>query len=284
MKSDNLGSQVHVNTEAGNPGIITPGTGKSLVCSDTKFFSQTDWWSFALANVLVFIGYWFSLSKNVGLDFSGIYSVGAHYIGVPHPPGYPVWTIYGWLFTKLLPFSNIAWRLAISSAVAGALTCGLIALMASRGSATLLESIPSLRRLARKDEQRLRLVAGGIAALTFGFARGFWRNAVIVDVWPLSMLLLSLVLCLLMRWAHQPERRKYFHAACFVFGLTITNSQALIPAGLGLLFLVTFTDKALGRDAALAASILLVAWYTGHFLDVLPGGGLAAFETKFISS
>lgn len=220
---------------------------------------------------MVFIGYWFSLADNVGLGFSGIYSVGANYMGVSHPPGYPVWTVYGWLFTKLLPFSNIAWRLAISSAVAGALTCGLIALMVSRSSRTLLAGINGLQKLSPQNDHWLRVVAGCVAGMTFGFDGAFWRKAVIVDVWPLSVLLFATTLCLLLRWAHEPERKSYFVAACFVFGLTITNSQALIPAGLGLYFYVVLVDKRIGRDASIAASVLLTLWWLGNFVDFLPG-------------
>lgn len=239
--------------------------------SRTAYFHREDWCSFALAAVLVFIGYWFSLADNVGLDFSGIYSVGANYLGVPHPPGYPIWTIYGWLFTKLLPFSNIAWRLAISSAVAGALTCGLVALMVSRSSRTLLAGIKGLQKLSPQDDRWLRAVAGCVAGMTFGFDGAFWRKAVIVDVWPLSVLLFATTLCLLLRWAHEPERKSYLIAACFVFGLTITNSQALIPAGLGFYFFVLLADKQVGRDTSLAASILLALWWFGDFPNVLPG-------------
>lgn len=230
----------------------------------------------------MFVGYWFSLSTDVGLGFSGIYSVGANYLGVPHPPGYPVWTIYGWLFTKLLPFSNIAWRLAISSAVAGALTCGVVALMVSRSSITLLAGITGLQKLSPQNNCRLRIAAGCVAGMTFGFHKAFWSKTVIVDVWPLSMLLFAITLCLLLRWAHEPERKGYFIAACFVFGLTITNSQALIPAGLGLLLFVAFVDKNLGRDAALVASSLLALWWLGDFCEALPGTGLAGRETKII--
>ncbi len=218
----------------------------------------------------MFIGYWFSLADDVGLGFSGIYSVGASYLGVPHPPGYPVWTIYGWLFTKLLPFSNIAWRLAISSAVAGALTCGLIALMVSRSSKALLEGFKTLPALPSREERLLRMVAGGIAGMTFGFDGAFWRKTVIVDVWPLSILLFTLVVCLLLRWSNQPNRKAPLVAACFVFGLAITNSQALIPAGLGLFFFVIVIDKNTGRDAALAASVLFAIWWLASYLQLLP--------------
>jgi hypothetical protein len=261
--------------------ILNPDTANPTR-SQTRYFQREDWCSFALTTVLVFIGYWFSLADNVGLSFSGIYSVGANYMGVSHPPGYPVWTIYGWLFTKLLPFSNIAWRLAISSAVAGALACGVIALMVSRSSRTLLAGINGFPRLSTQDDRWLRIVAGCVAGMTFGFDRAFWHKAVIVDVWPLSMLLFATTLCLLLRWAHDPERRSYFVAACFVFGLTITNSQALIPAGFGLLLFVACADRNLGRDAALVASGLLALWWLGDFLDVLPRAGLAVCETRLI--
>jgi hypothetical protein len=268
--------------ETEHDGTSTPCSDNDFARGEANFFSATDWGSLALATAVVLAGYWFSLATNVGLGDSGIYSIAAMYVGVPTTPGYPLWTMYAWLFTKLLPFSNITWRIAVSSAAAGALTCGIIALMVSRGSAALLETIPNFRRLARIEEQTLRLVAGGIAGMTFGFNRAFWCHAVMVDVWPLSILLLSLVLCLLMQWAHQPRRRNCFHAACLVFGLTITNSQALIPAGLGLLFLVAFTCNSLGRDAALVASTLLIAWLVGDFLGFLPGGGMVELETKCI--
>jgi hypothetical protein len=240
-----------------------------------------------LATVLVFIGYWFSLADDVGLGFSGIYSVGANYMGVPHPPGYPVWTIYGWLFTKLLPFSNIAWRLAISSAVAGALTCGLIALMVSRSSKALLEGFKTLPALPSSDERLLRMVAGIIAGMTFGFDGAFWQNTVIVDVWPLSILLFTSTICFLLNWANQPTHKTSLVAACFVFGLAITNSQALIPAGLGLFFFVIVIDRNTGRDAALAASSLWGIWWLESYLQLLPVRPavcreLASYEIKLI--
>src|SRR5882762_7371319 len=90
-------------------------------------FHAVDWLSFCLTVSVVLAGYLFTLAPEVTLGFSGIFSTGAMYAGIPHPPGYPVWTVYAWLFT-LLPVSNIAWRVALSSAVAASVACGLIAL------------------------------------------------------------------------------------------------------------------------------------------------------------
>src|SRR5438876_1829647 len=104
-------------------------------------FRRIDWVSFLVTTLLVFIGYWWTLAPDLTLEDSGELATGAFYAGVPHPPGYPVWTLYSWLFTVILPVANVAWRVAVSSAVAGALSCGLLALLVSRGSSLMIEGI-----------------------------------------------------------------------------------------------------------------------------------------------
>lgn len=214
--------------------------------------------------------YCVTLAPEVTLEFSGIFSVGAMYAGVPHPPGYPLWTIYAWLFTCLVPYSNIAWRVALSSAVAGALTCGVIALMASRGAGSILEGFAGLERLRPKAEQALRVVCGCVAGLAFGLDSAFWCKAVVVEVWPLTMLLFATVLCLLMRWMHRPERKRCLYLAALVYGLTLTNSQALAVAGPGLVFIILLGQPALGRDLFCAATLLLGIALAAHALDLIP--------------
>lgn len=205
---------------------------------DGKFFQRTDWLSFAAAAAPVFTVYVFTLAPNVGLGFPGIFSVGAMYAGVPHPPGYPLWTLYGWVFIKILPVSNIAWRAGVASAVAGALTCGIIALLVSRCGARMANGISGLESVTAKHDQRVRVVCGAVAGMGFGFDGAFWWKALIADPWPLSLLMLSLVLCLLTRWQLDLTRTRWLLLAAFCFGLTLTNSQALAPAALGLPFFV----------------------------------------------
>src|SRR5436309_12584048 len=115
-------------------------------------FRRIDWISFGITTLLVFIGYLLTLAPDLTLEDSGELAVGSYYAGVPHPPGYPVWTIYSWLFTALIPISNVAYRVAVSSAVAGALSCGLIALMVSRGSSMILEGIAEFKVIDRRWE------------------------------------------------------------------------------------------------------------------------------------
>ena len=235
-----------------------------------KFFLRTDWLSFWMATILALIVYLWTLAPDVTLGWSGILTTGANYGGGTIPTGYPLWTLYAWLFTKLLPFSNIAWRVAVSSAVAGALTCGLIALMVSRGGTLILEGLREFKRLAPKEESLLRVVCGLVAGLGFGFDRSFWGKAVIVDTWPFSILLLCITLSLFTKWFHAPHRRRYLYGGFFVFGLTVSNSQLLFAAALGLQMLVIFGEPNLRRDICFANSILFMAGLLANRMGWLP--------------
>jgi hypothetical protein len=216
----------------------------------------------------------------VGLDNSGVWSTAAAYGGVSSPPGYPLWTLWSWAFTKLLPFSNIAWRVAVSSAVAGTLACGLIALMVSRGGAAILEQMPTHRKLKPKEEKWLRAICGYAAGMVFGLFGlngAFWPQAVIVAVWPLSILLLCIVLCLLQRWNFQPESRRCLYAAALVYGLLLTNSQIEFAFAPAIPFLVMIGNQKTGRDMFLVAGILFLVGlggiWMGHFPSLKGYGG-----------
>src|SRR5262245_55078102 len=208
------------------------------VFDKTPFFDRSDWLSFGLTSALTLGVYLWTLAPEVTLDMSGILSTAAAYGGVAHPPGFPIWTLYAWLFTKLLPFSNIAWRISVSSAVAGALTCGMVALIVSKGGTLIMDGMLALRRLDPKEERLLRLIAGAVAGMVFGFNGAYWITAVTPDTLTLTSALFSLALCLFQRWSYTVQRRRYLYGAFFVFGLTVCCNPVLMPEALALPFFV----------------------------------------------
>lgn len=222
--------------------------------SKPALFRRVDWFTFGLTTLLVFIGYWLTLAPDLGLEDSGELAVGSYYAGVPHPPGYPVWTLYTWLFT-LIPFSNVAWRVALSSAVAGALACGLLALMVSRGSSLLLEGIAELKEIDRRLEEAICLVSGFVAGMLLGFNGIAWSQAVIVEVYTFSVLSYMAVLVCLFRWIYAPEQRKYLYWTFFWFGICFTNHQTLIVAAVGLEIAVLAAHPKMGRDMFIGNSV-----------------------------
>ncbi|MHB8523091.1 MAG: glycosyltransferase family 117 protein [Limisphaerales bacterium] len=229
-------------------------------------YRRIDWLTFAVTTALVFIGYYLTLAPDLTLEDSGELAVGSFYAGVPHPPGYPVWTIWSWLFTVLAPFNNIAWRVGLSSAVAGALSCGLLALMVSRGSSMIIEGIAdrlmteheisAWKNLDRRWENAICMISGYVAGMLVGFNGFMWSQALIVEVYPFSVLSLMALLCCLLRWVYAPNQTRYLYWAAFLFGICITNHQTLIVAAMGLEVAIMAAHPKVGRDLFLLNSIV----------------------------
>ena len=226
-------------------GVKDPARDKP---ESSPFFSKADWIAALITTLISLSVYLYTLAPDVTLEDSGELAVGSMYAGVPHPPGYPMWTIYSWVFTKMLPFSNIAWRVAVSSAVAAALSSGLLTLMVARGSNMLVGSIDKLKGFSSKQTRNLSMAAGISGGLIFAFNGFIWSQAVIVEVYTLGILTFTLTLTLLMRWFFRPKNRLYLYLAYFAFGLCFVNHQTLILAAVGIELFILLADPKLGRD------------------------------------
>lgn len=168
-------------------------------------------------------------------------------LGVSHPPGYPLYTLLGWLFTRI-PFGalgaygahgdNLAWRLNLFSAVCAALT--------------VLLTTRLIYRLTQ------HVGAALLGALTLAGAVRFWYQATYAELYPLYTLLVVASLLLLVAWMQTRRLRTYF-AAVFVFALCFTvNVPALmlIPAWLWVVLSVDW--RMLTRPRTLLPTLLLV--------------------------
>lgn len=226
-------------------------------------FRTADWLCFGITTLVMFLAYFYTLAPDLTLEDSGELAVGSYYAGVPHPPGYPVWTVYTWFFTVILPFSNIAWRVAVSSAVAGALTCGLVAMMVSRGSSMLMEGIGELKEIAKDWENEICVVTGIVSGALIGFDGFMWSQAVIVEVYTLTALSLTGVLIFLFRWLYAPHQHRYLYLAWFMFGISVNNHQSLLVCALGMEVLIIAVQPKLGRDLLLGNAILWAAGLIG---------------------
>ena len=241
-------------------------TDKALAAGES-FFRPVDWLAFGITTLVTLLGYCLTISPDLTLEDCGELAVGSMYAGVPHPPGYPVWTLYTWLFTKLVPISNIAFRVALSSAFAAALSSGLLALLTCRASARLVESIEWLGGVDERLAKRITLVGGCVAGLMLGFSGFMWSQAVIVEVYTLSVLSLMGVLCCLYRWTQDTARMRYLYWTFFWFGICLCNHQTLIVAAMGIETVILFAHPRLGRNFftvnALVYLLVLVAMATG---------------------
>jgi hypothetical protein len=172
-----------------------------------------------LASALAFLGVYVpTLYPSVPGGDSGELIVAAHRLGVAHPPGYPLFTLLGKLFT-LIPAGSVAWRVNLLTAVLGALAAAVL----GRATWKLTRSFGA------------GLFAGGL----FAFSPLIWRYAVQAEVFSLNNFFAAVLLLLLVSFAAHPKASTlgWF---CFWLGLGLTNHHTLlfygIPIGAWMLY------------------------------------------------
>lgn len=221
------------------------------------FFSRLDWTAFWTATLISLAVYIVSLPPSVTLEDSGEFAVAADWLGVPHPPGYPLWTMMAWVFARIFSFvtfrgqPNPAWGIALLSAVCGALATGITAMLITRSGSDMLGQVvqgeEKERGLARSW---ICGVAGVSASLLFAFSPVMWSQSVIIEVYSLNALFLMLIFLLTYRWMLRPSD-KLLWLTGFVFGLGLTNYQVLLFAAAPLAVVILLRDLGLFRDFVL---------------------------------
>src|SRR5207344_1110407 len=85
-----------------------------------------------------------------------------------------------------------------------------------------------------------------------------WSQAVIVEVYPFSLLSFMGVLCFLLRWIYAPQQRRYVYWALFLLGICFTNHMTLIVAAMGIEVAIAAASPRLGRDLFMMNSVLFL--------------------------
>src|ERR1041385_2205722 len=246
---------------ASNPknALATPQTPAQTALataqSSAPFFRSTDWLTFLVTFLCVWVGYCLTLAPELTLEDSGELATGSFYAGIPHPPGYPVWTIYTWLWTVLVPIKNVAWRVALGEAMSGALAAGLLSLLVSRGSSLLMEGIEELKAMMGRLESAICMASGFVSGMLIGFNGFMWSQCVIVEVYAFSVCSFMVVLLCLLRWIYAPHQRRYLYLALFMHGISFTNHQTLIVAAMGIEVAIAAANLRVGRHLWLGNSI-----------------------------
>jgi len=212
-------------------------------------FRRIDWLTLGITFAVVWVIYFICLAPEVTLEDSGELCTASFYAGIPHPPGYPFWTIYTWLWTTLVPFRNIAWRVALAEASTAAMAAGVLAFMVSRGSSMLMEGIEELKNMTGKWESAICMVCGITAGLMMALGSSMWKESVVINRISLfGVPWMMLVLLCLMRWNYAPQQRYYLYLGFFFLGICSTIHQTLTMAIMGIEIGVAARDAKLGRD------------------------------------
>lgn len=236
------------------------------------FFSARDKTAFGIAAAITFVGYCFTLAPSVTLEDSGEFLTAARHLGVPHPPGYPIWTILAWVWQWILPIGNIAWRVNLMSAFFGALACGLAALLISKSGHVMAARVGFLNQIGNEKLVHLIVLASSVsAALMLAFSPVMWSQSVITEVYSLNAFFLLVTLVLLYRWSFETQKRWRLYLAAFVWGVSLTNHQTLVLLTVAFPTFVWFADRRLGRDVLVPILSVIVL---GVVKLILSDGGM----------
>jgi Protein of unknown function (DUF2723) len=176
--------------------------------------ARRDWLEAGAVAVVLFSLYAFTSPRSVALEDDSLFILSSYFLGVEHPPGYPLFTLIGHLFS-LLPFGSVAYRVHLVSAFFGALT-GAAAWFCAR---TLI---------------RGRLPAY-LTAFGLGLSPVFWSQSIIAEVYTLNTFLLLVLVYLGLRICPPPgqlsaggESRRILPLMAFIFGLSLSNHYPLM--------------------------------------------------------
>ena len=161
----------------------------------------------ALLGAGVFAVYAAGASPTIYVGDSGELVTAVYLLGIPHPTGYPLYVLLGKLWTLLLPFGSIAWRMSLFSAACGAGASAMLYLLSRRAA-------------------RVQPVAALFAALLLAFGPSFWSQANIPRVYALNALFVVLALWAAWRWYEERTARRLAFTF-FLCGLGATNHTFL---------------------------------------------------------
>ncbi len=181
---------------------------------------------------LVFAVFLPGISTSVYGGDSGDIILAAYFGGVAHPPGYPLNSIFGFLFTHLPFAGSIAYKAGIMMAVFSA--------------GTIVFLFLTLEKLLKDSFIALA------TALTLAFSPLFWLYAHVVEVFQVNLFLVSVSVYLLIYWRSkvisrrgkaESSARKFLLLSFLFLGLATFHHHTSILVLPGFVFLIYKTEK-----------------------------------------
>src|SRR3954463_7177869 len=219
----------------------------------------------ALAAVVVFTIYLASLAPTTAFWDTSEYIAAAKVLGIPHPPGNPLFVILAHTFGLLPLAASYAVRINLFAAVTSAASAGLWFLVAERW----------LRGIVSNRWARYGAAFGGV--LVGATSWSVWNQSTVNEkVYTVSLLSIALVMWLVVRWGDDEpgtHRDRWLVLIAYVLALTSTNHLMGLLAVPALAVYVLWTDwRTVLRPWAIVTFWALLLALTGEWIAILHGG------------
>jgi hypothetical protein len=197
---------------------------------------------------LVLLGYVLTLAPTVTFWDAGEFIAAAKTLGIPHPPGTPLFVMIAHVWALIFPFGEYAFRTNLLSALLSALAAGCFFLVAH-------ESVRALTADLDGEAARLLRLGGGAAAALLGaFTFTNWQNSNETEVYAVATFTIAAMSWLAHLWRRDraiPHAPRLLLLIVYLAGISIGNHLLALLAGPAvILFMVTTLRRAPAPDPA----------------------------------
>jgi hypothetical protein len=240
------------------------------------------YWHAVAAGVGILILYILTLSPSTAMWDTSEYIATAHILGIPHPPGNPLFVVLGRAWSILLaPLGlSVAVRINLLAAVTSAAAAGFYFLVAHRvlwglfpvGKAPIPQDDEEGSVSSTLPSTALFLTVGAlVAVLISATAFTVWNQSTVNEkVYTVSVLVMAAVVWLVLRWRDlkdEPRGLRYLLWAIYLLALGSTNhlmSVLPLPA-LGLFILLVGPAVLVKKELWIRAIPLVILGLSMNF-------------------
>jgi len=142
----------------------------------------------------------------------------SYILGVPHPPGAPLYLLLGNIFSSLPIFSDIGARVNLISPIVSAFSVMFLYLI-------IVYLIEEYRGKINNIYDSIIICGSAFtAAMTFALTDAHWFNAVEAEVYSLSTFFTSIVVWMILKWSRNGDKKwniRYLLIIVYMLGLAI---------------------------------------------------------------
>ncbi len=208
-----------------------------------------------------------TMAPTVSFWDCGEFIATSYILGVPHPPGSPLYILLGRLFS-LVPLADVAVRITFMSALSSALAvwCVYLSTLALGRRALGGHSLKPFG-----DSRDIGLIAGAVvAALSLAFSYTQWFNATEAEVYGYSIFFTCFGLWLILYWegtGHGMKNDRWLLFIAYLFGLGGGLHLLCLLTIPALAILVWFADQQLRKLMLQLAVFAVFAGLAMTFID-----------------
>ncbi len=206
---------------------------------------------------LLFVVYALTLAPDVTFWDAGEFIAAAHSLGIPHPPGTPLFVLLANVWAKIFFFLPYAVATNLMSAAATALAALLCARIVQRATGSGAMALA--------------------AALTAGTMSAVWLNATETEVYAASLVLGALMIWAGERAGRTPEgSRQWLNLTAYLIVLAVPLHLSALVAAPAAIVLASYAEgRVQWRRALLLGGVLVLAMGVGRVSWWLAGAGAA---------